>query len=57
MQLSDPSARRVPPGRTGTLVWTFNRPGEFTFACLFSGHYQAGMAGTIRVLSHAGHKD
>jgi uncharacterized cupredoxin-like copper-binding protein len=39
----------VEPGRSGDLIWTFNRTGEFEFACLLPGHYQAGMRGTIRV--------
>lgn len=39
----------VAPGKTGRLVWTFNRPGEFDFACLIPGHYQAGMVGKISV--------
>ncbi|MEY3917499.1 MAG: putative multicopper oxidase, partial [Pseudomonadota bacterium] len=29
--------------------WLFNREGEFDFACLIPGHYQAGMVGKIRV--------
>ena len=37
-------------GQTGDIVWTFNRPGNFDFACLIAGHYQAGMTGTITVL-------
>lgn len=39
----------VPPGRRAEIVWTFNRPGDFEFACLIAGHHQAGMRGTIRV--------
>jgi uncharacterized cupredoxin-like copper-binding protein len=39
----------VDPGKRGEIVWTFNRPGEFKFACLIAGHYQAGMVGTVRV--------
>jgi uncharacterized cupredoxin-like copper-binding protein len=39
----------VPPGKTGELVWTFNKPGNFDFACLIAGHYQAGMIGKITV--------
>jgi len=31
------------------MVWQFNRPGEFRFACLVPGHYEAGMTGTIIV--------
>jgi uncharacterized cupredoxin-like copper-binding protein len=40
----------VKPAGTEPLVWNFNRPGEFQFACLLPGHYQAGMVGTIVVL-------
>jgi uncharacterized cupredoxin-like copper-binding protein len=39
----------VAPGQTGEIVWTFNRPGEFEFACLIAGHFQAGMKGTVIV--------
>lgn len=39
----------VNPGESGQFVWNFNRPGEFQFACLVAGHYQAGMVGTITV--------
>lgn len=49
MQHDEPYMAHVPPGGSGELVWTFNRPGEFTFACLIAGHYQAGMTGQIRV--------
>ncbi len=41
----------VAPGKTGVVVWTFNRAGEFNFACLIAGHYQAGMVGSITVVS------
>jgi uncharacterized cupredoxin-like copper-binding protein len=40
----------VKSAKSKPLVWTFNRPGEFQFACLLPGHYQAGMVGTIVVL-------
>lgn len=39
----------VPPGWTGEILWTFNRAGEFGFACLIAGHYQAGMVGKVSV--------
>lgn len=39
----------VEPGKTGEIIWTFNRAGEFEFACLIAGHFQAGMKGTIAV--------
>lgn len=42
----------VDPGKTGEIVWTFNRVGEFEFACLIAGHFQAGMVGTITVAAN-----
>ncbi|MEC5384234.1 cupredoxin family protein [Uliginosibacterium sp. H3] len=39
----------VGPGATKELIWTFNRAGDFDFACLIAGHYQAGMRGQIVV--------
>jgi len=39
----------VAPGASEMLVWTFNRPGTFTFACLVPGHYPAGMRGQLVV--------
>jgi uncharacterized cupredoxin-like copper-binding protein len=49
MEHDEPYMAHVPPGKTGEIVWTFNKPGEFDFACLIAGHYQAGMRGTIKV--------
>lgn len=49
MEHDEPYMAHVPPGKTGEIVWTFNRTGEFEFACLIAGHYQAGMVGTITV--------
>ena len=43
----------VAPGATGEIVWTFNRPGEFHFACLVPGHMEAGMIGNIVVKPRA----
>jgi len=39
----------VAPGKSGSLVWQFTRPGEFHYACLVPGHFEAGMVGTIKV--------
>lgn len=50
MEHDEPHMVHVGPGRTGEMVWTFNRPGEFDFACLIPGHYQAGMVGKVKVL-------
>jgi uncharacterized cupredoxin-like copper-binding protein len=49
MEHDEPYMAHVPPGKTGEIVWTFNRAGEFEFACLIAGHYQSGMVGTIVV--------
>jgi uncharacterized cupredoxin-like copper-binding protein len=50
MEHDEPYMAHVGAGRTGEIVWQFNRPGQFDFACLIAGHYQAGMVGTITVL-------
>jgi uncharacterized cupredoxin-like copper-binding protein len=49
MEHDEPWMAHVAPGRDGRLAWTFNRAGEFGFACLIAGHYQAGMTGRISV--------
>ena len=49
MEHSEPYMAHVPPGKTGEIVWTFNRSGDFDFACLIAGHYQSGMVGKIKV--------
>jgi uncharacterized cupredoxin-like copper-binding protein len=49
MEHDEPYMAHVAAGRRGSIVWTFNRPGEFEFACLIAGHYQAGMKGRILV--------
>jgi uncharacterized cupredoxin-like copper-binding protein len=54
MEHDAPYMRHVRPGKSGAIYWTFNRPGEFEFACLLPGHYQAGMVGRIRVIARAG---
>ncbi|MBL8442556.1 MAG: plastocyanin, partial [Zoogloeaceae bacterium] len=41
----------VPPGETGEIIWHFNQPGDFDFACLLPGHFEAGMVGKIKVVS------
>ena len=49
MEHDEPYMAHVPPGQMREIVWTFNRPGTFEFACLIAGHYQAGMKGLITV--------
>ena len=53
MEHSEPYMAHVAPGKTGQIVWTFNRAGDFDFACLIAGHYSAGMVGKIRVVASA----
>ena len=50
MEHDEPYMAHVAPGKTGDLLWQFNRAGNFDFACLIAGHFQAGMRGTITVL-------
>jgi uncharacterized cupredoxin-like copper-binding protein len=49
MEHDEPWMAHVNPGKQGELVWHFNRAGEFQFACLIAGHFQAGMVGQITV--------
>ena len=51
MEHDEPYMAHVGPGKTGEIVWTFNHPGEFDFACLIPGHYQAGMVGKVKVVA------
>lgn len=39
----------VPAGKTAILVYTFHGPGTLLYGCHVSGHYAAGMRGTITV--------
>ena len=43
MEHEDPNAVRLEPGKEGTIIWTFANSGDFEFACLIPGHYEAGM--------------
>lgn len=49
MEHDEPHMVHVKPGTSGSLTWTFNRAGEFHFACLIPEHYGAGMMGRIVV--------
>jgi uncharacterized cupredoxin-like copper-binding protein len=50
MEHDDPNGTRVRPyGDSGELLWKFTKRGEFEYACLMPGHYQAGMHGKIIV--------
>ena len=54
MQHEEAYMAHVAPGKTGDIVWTFNRAGGFKFACLIAGHYEAGMRGTISITPEPG---
>ena len=49
MEHAEPYMAHVAPGQSENLVWSFNRAGNFDFACLIAGHYQAGMTGRFTV--------
>jgi uncharacterized cupredoxin-like copper-binding protein len=51
MEHDEPYMAHVGPGKKGEIVWNFNQVGEFDFACLLPGHYEAGMVGKIQVVS------
>ena len=53
MEHDEPYMAHVPAGKTGEIIWNFNKPGDFDFACLVAGHYQAGMTGKIKVVASA----
>ncbi len=45
----DANMTHVAPGARGDIVWQFTRRGEYQFACLIPGHYEAGMVGKVVV--------
>ncbi|MBA2964665.1 MULTISPECIES: cupredoxin domain-containing protein [Ramlibacter] len=49
MEHDEPSMTHVKPGATGEIVWQFTKAGEFQFACLIPGHFEAGMVGNVSV--------
>lgn len=49
MEHDEPHMAHVKPGASGEIVWQFTKPGEFQFACLIPGHFEAGMVGKVTV--------
>jgi uncharacterized cupredoxin-like copper-binding protein len=49
MEHEEPHMTHVKPGKSGDIVWQFTKPGEFQFACLIPGHFEAGMVGKVIV--------
>jgi uncharacterized cupredoxin-like copper-binding protein len=49
MEHNDPNAKRLSALSSGELLWKFTKRGEFEYACLIPGHFEAGMHGKITV--------
>lgn len=49
MEHDEPYMSHVSPGKKEEMVWQFTKAGEFYFACLIPGHFEAGMIGKITV--------
>jgi uncharacterized cupredoxin-like copper-binding protein len=49
MEHADANMAHVKPGKAGEIVWQFTQPGDFQFACLQPGHFEAGMVGKVAV--------
>ena len=49
MEHDEPYMAHVSPGKKEEIVWQFTKPGEFYYACLIPGHFEAGMIGKIVV--------
>lgn len=49
MEHDEPHMTHVKPGASGEIVWHFTKPGQFQFACLLPGHFEAGMVGKVVV--------
>jgi len=50
MEHDEPYMSHVAPGKKEDLVWQFTKAGEFYYACLIPGHFEAGMIGKIKVV-------
>jgi len=49
MEHADANMAHVKPGARGEIVWQFTKAGEYQFACLIPGHFEAGMVGKLVV--------
>ena len=49
MEHEAPHMAHVKPGLSGDIIWQFTQAGEFQFACLIPGHFEAGMVGKVVV--------
>lgn len=53
MTHADASSVTVQAGQSADLIWKFSVPGQFVYACLVPGHFEAGMHGQITVAKTA----
>ncbi len=49
MEHEEPHIAHVAPGKSGEIGWQFTQSGEFYYACLIPGHFEAGMLGKLKV--------
>ena len=49
MEHADANMAHVRPGAKGEIVWQFSKAGDYQFACLIPGHFEAGMVGSVAV--------
>jgi uncharacterized cupredoxin-like copper-binding protein len=49
MHHAEPHMAHVAPGKSGEMGWQFTKAGEFYYACLVPGHFEAGMLGKVTV--------
>ncbi len=51
MEHDEPYMAHVAPGKSEDIIWQFTKAGDFDFACLIAGHFDAGMVGKIKVVA------
>ena len=49
MEHDEPGKLNLAPGKSGEILWRFTQAGTIHFACLYPGHYDAGMKGQVQV--------
>jgi uncharacterized cupredoxin-like copper-binding protein len=50
MEHDEPNMVDLQSGEKGEIIWQFTEVGKFQFACLVTGHFEAGMKGVINVV-------
>lgn len=50
MEHDEPFMAHVGSGKKEEMTWQFTQAGDFYFACLLPGHFEAGMVGKITVI-------